>query len=62
MLKPSYKDTSHKMNAQHLHRYFNEFVCWHNLRNLETLNQMQRNVAGMIGRWLMYRDLVGEKT
>ena len=51
--------TYHRMSSKHLQRYVNEFAGRHNIRDLDTLDQMRDAVAGMVGRRLMWRDLVG---
>ena len=58
MLKRAHKGVYHKLSAKHLQRYVAEFAGRHNIRELDTLAQMEHVVAGMIGRRLMYRDLV----
>ena len=58
MLKRAHKGTYHKISKKHLNRYVNEFVIRHNIREEDTIRQMEILVAGMIGRRVMYRDLV----
>ena len=58
MLKRGYYGTYHKMSYKHLQRYVAEFAARHNVRDLDTLNQMAALAKGMEGRRLMYRDLV----
>ena len=58
MFKRGIYGTYHKMGVQHLQRYVNEFVGRHNVRELDTVEQMGRIVAGMVGKRLRYRDLV----
>ena len=58
MLKRAHKGVYHKISAKHLQRYVDEFAGRHGVRELDTLNQMQSVVSGMVGRRLMYRDLV----
>ena len=41
-----------------MNRYVNEFVVRHNIREEDTINQMEIIVAGMIGRRIMCKDLV----
>ena len=57
MLKRAHKGVYHKLSAKHLQRYVAEFCGRHNIREMDTLAQMQHVAAGMIGRRLMYRDL-----
>ena len=58
MLKRAHKGTFHKISKKHLNRYVNEFVVRHNIREEDNINQMEIVVAGMIGRRIMYKDLV----
>ena len=48
----------HKMSAKHLQQYVDTFAGRQNVREMDTLAQMQHVVAGLVGRRLMYRDLV----
>ena len=57
MLKRAHKGVYHKLSAKHLQRYVSEFAGRQNIRELDTLAQMQHVVAGMVGRRLMYKDL-----
>ena len=58
MLKRAHKGTFHKISPKHLQRYVNEFAGRHGIRDKDTLDQMHAVVAGMVGRRLMYRELV----
>ena len=58
MLKRAHKGVYHKISAKHLQRYVNEFSGRHGVRERDTLDQMQSAVAGMVGKRLMYRDLI----
>ena len=60
LLKRGYYGTYHKMSKQHLQRYVNEFVGRHNVRHMDTEEQMQQTVKGLVGKQLRYRDLVEE--
>ena len=59
-LKRAHKGTFHKISPKHLQRYVNEFSGKHNIRNRDTIDQMQSIVAGMVGKRLMYRELVAD--
>ena len=58
MLKRAHKGTFHKISQKHLQRYINEFCARHNMRDSDTEDQMQSIVADMIGKRLMYKDLI----
>ena len=60
MLKRAHKGVYHKMSAKHLQRYVDEFAGRHGIREQGTTTQMQSIVAGMVGKRLMYRDLVAD--
>ena len=58
MLKRGYYRTYHWMSRKHLQRYVNEFAGRHNLRPLDTIEQMMATVASLEGKRLRYCDLV----
>ena len=58
MLKRSHKGTFRKISPKHVNRYVQEFAAKHNIRESGTLVQMWDTVAKMVGRNLLYRDLV----
>ena len=58
MFKRGYHGTYHKMSVKHLHRYVNGFAGRHNVRELDTLEQMGRVFQGMEGKRLRYADLI----
>ena len=60
MLKRAHKGTFHKMSPKHLDRYVQEFVAKHNMRKSGTLDQMRSTVSGLMGRTLLYRDLISD--
>ena len=57
-LKRAYHGTFHHISPKHLQRYVSEFAAKHNIRDRDTIDQMNAVVAGMVGKRLMYRDLV----
>ena len=59
-LKRAHKGVFHKMSPKHLQRYVVEFAGKHNVRNEDTLAQMVVVAAGMVGKRLMYRDLIAD--
>ena len=58
MLKRGYMGTYHQVSEEHLHRYINEFTGRHNIRPLDTCEQMGRVADGLVGRRLAYEELV----
>ena len=60
MLKRAHMGTFHKLSPKHLDRYVQEFAGKHNFRNSGTLTQMRLTVGRLVGRNLLYRDLVAE--
>ena len=60
MLKRAHMGTFHKLSPKHLDRYVQEFAGKHNMRNSGTLAQMRSTAARLVGRTLLYRDLVAK--
>ena len=60
MLKRGYHGTYHWISHKHLQRYVDEFAERHNIRGMDTADQMTHLAAGMIGKRLTYRNLVGD--
>lgn len=58
MMKRGYHGVYHRMSPKHLQRYVNEFAGRHNIRDQDTIDQMHSVVAGLVGKRLLYRDLV----
>lgn len=59
-LKRAHMGTFHKLSPQHLQRYVDEFAGRHNIRDADTLAQMTAVVAGLVGKRLLHRDLIGK--
>ena len=60
VLKRAHKGTFHKISPKHLDRYVTEFAGRHNMRELDTEDQMKQLMAGMVGRRLKYDDLTAD--
>lgn len=58
MMKRGINGVYHHVSKKHLHRYVNEFVGRHNIRGLDTLEQMSAIVRGMDQKRLRYADLI----
>lgn len=60
MLKRGHKGVYHKMSKKHLHRYVREFSGRHNVRDDDTIAQMEKCAAEMDGKTLTYRQLTAD--
>ena len=60
MLKRAHKGTFHKISPKHLQRYVDEFAGRHNIRELDTIEQMAAVTGGLMGRFLPYRKLTAD--
>ena len=58
-LKRGYDGVYHQFSPKHLHRYVNEFEGRHNVRPLDTADQMTALAQGAVGKRLRYEDLIG---
>ena len=58
LMKRGYHGTFHKMSFKHLDRYTNEFAGRNNIRDLDTVKQMEMLSAGMVGKRLTYEKLI----
>ena len=60
MLKRAHKGVFHKMSAKHLDRYVQEFAGRHNVRELDTIEQMHSMRGCMDGKRLTYETLIAK--
>ncbi len=60
VLKRAHKGVHHRLSQKRLQAYVDMFAARRNVRELDTLAQIQHVVAAMIGRRLMYRDPVAD--
>lgn len=58
LFKRGYHGTFHKISDKHLDRYATEFAGRNNIRDLDTVEQMEVLSAGMVGKRLTYAKLV----
>ena len=61
MLKRGYYGTCHRLSPFHLQKYVNEFAGRHNQRPMDTIDQMRLMAAGLVGKLLTYKDLIGKR-
>ncbi len=59
MLKRGYIGTYHRMSEKHLQRYADEFAGRHNIRKLDTIDQMAFIASKFVGKKLPYKELIG---
>ena len=52
------KEKNKHASKKHLHRYVTEFEGRHNVRSLDTIDQMCALALGMVGKRLRYKDLI----
>ena len=58
LLKRAHTGTFHKLSPKHLDRYVQEFAGRHNMRDLDTINQIKGVRRGMEGKRLTYKALI----
>ena len=58
ILKRGYYGTYHRISPKHLERYVTEFAGRHNVRELDTIDQMAFLAKGMAGKRLRYKELI----
>ena len=60
MIKRAHKGAYHKFSKKHLNRYVLEFAGRHNIRELDTIDQMVSMVMDMVGNRIRYVDLIAD--
>ena len=60
LMKRGYVGIYHKMSPKHLDRYVTEFQRRHNIRDEDTLDQLDALVEGMGRKRLRYRELIAD--
>ena len=60
MIERGHDGVDHKISPKHLQRYVDEFAGHHNVRNADTIKQMERLVTGMVGKRLRYEGLAAD--
>lgn len=59
-LKRAYYGVYHQMSPKHLQRYINEFAGRHNIRDRDTIDQMNATVSGLVGKRILWRELTSK--
>ena len=59
LLKRGYYGIYHKMSVKHLQRYIDEFSNRYNVRPMDTMDQIDSTIAGLVGKRLKYKELIG---
>ena len=59
-LKRGYHGVYHQMSPKHLHRYAVEFAGRHNVRPMDTVDQMTSLAVGSVGKHLPYEELIAD--
>ncbi len=59
-LKRAHTGTFHKLSPKHLDRYVREFAGKHNLRPLDTIDQMRAVAAALVGKRMTYAALIAD--
>ena len=61
MLKRGYHGTYHQMSKKLLNQYVTEFAGRHNIRPLDTIEQMSKMAKGTVGKRLSYKELTASE-
>ena len=58
MLKRGYIGTHHWFSEKHMNKYVNEYCARQNLRQQDTIEQMNTIIQNMVGKRLKYKELI----
>ena len=58
LLKRGYYGIYHRMSVKHLQKYINKFANRTNVRPMNTIDQINLTLKGLVGKRLTYRDLI----
>ena len=58
LLKRGYYGVYHKMSVKHLQKYVNEFANRTNVRPMDTIDQINLTISGLVGKRLTYQELI----
>ncbi len=58
LLKRGYYGIYHRMSVKHLQKYINEFANRANVRPMDTIDQINLTLKGLVGKRLTYQDLI----
>jgi transposase-like protein len=58
LLKRGYYGIYHRMSVKHLQKYIDEFANRANVRPLDTIDQINLTLKGLVGKRLTYQDLI----
>lgn len=58
LLRRGYYGVYHKMSVKYLQKYIDEFSNRNNVRQLDTMEQINTTIAGLVGKRLKYKELI----
>ncbi len=58
LLKRGYYGIYHKMSVKHLQKYIDEFSNRNNVRPMDTMDQINATINGLVGKRLTYKELI----
>lgn len=58
LLKRGYYGIYHRMSVKHLQKYIDEFSNRNNVRPMDTMDQINATINGLVGKRLTYKELI----